>query len=144
MTDPITAIGLAAGVVQLIDATTKAYMYLNEVKHATKERAELAMEAANLVPLLTSLRNRVDKAGDDSEDDWIKNTMKLGGPGGPLEQFQGVMLKLQSKLKPVTGVKGVGKRLVWSFDKNEIKEYFAQIERFKSLIQSALQDDLTY
>lgn len=73
MADPLTAIGLAASIVQLIDATTKAYKYLNEVKHATKERAELAMEAANLVPLLTSLRNRVEKAYDSSEETWIKS-----------------------------------------------------------------------
>ncbi len=73
MTDPITAIGLAASIVQLIDATTKAYKYLNEVKHATKDRAELAMEAANLVPLLTSLRNRVEKAYDNPEAKWIKS-----------------------------------------------------------------------
>ena len=144
MADPITAAGLAASIVQLIDATTKAYIYLNEVKHATKERAELAMEAANLVPLLTGLRNRVEKAGDDSEQNWINNIKKLGEPDGPLEQFQGIMLKLQSKLRPATGMKAVGKRLVWSFDKDEVKEYFSQIERFKSLIQLALQDDMMY
>lgn len=73
MADPFTAIGLAASIVQLIEATTKVYKYLNEIKHATKERAELAMEAANLVPLLTSLRNRVEKAYDNSEETWIKS-----------------------------------------------------------------------
>ena len=73
MAEPITVIGLAASIVQLIDSTAKAYKYLNEVKHATKERADLAMEAANLVPLLTSLRNRLEKAYDDSEDKWIES-----------------------------------------------------------------------
>lgn len=68
MWDPLTANGLAASLVQLIDATTKAYKSLNEVKNTTKERAELAMEAASLVPLLTSLRNRVEKAPDSSQD----------------------------------------------------------------------------
>ena len=73
MADPITAIGIAASIVQLIDATTKARKYLNEVKHATKERAELAMEAANLVPLLTSLHNRVQKAHDNPQDSWTQS-----------------------------------------------------------------------
>ena len=73
MADPLTAIGVVASIVQLIDATTKTYKYLNEVKHATKERADLAMEAANLVPLLTSLRNRVESAYDDPQDKWTKS-----------------------------------------------------------------------
>ena len=47
------------------------------------------------------------------------DTIELGGPDGALEQFKGVMLKLQSKLEPVAGMKGVGKRLVWSFDKGK-------------------------
>ena len=59
--------------VQLIDATTKAYKYFNEVKNATKERANLAMEAAYLMPLLTSLRNRVEKTPHTPRDSWIKS-----------------------------------------------------------------------
>ena len=73
MADPITALSLATSIVQLIDATTRACKYLNEVKHATKGRAELAMEAANLVPLVTSLHNRVQQAHDNSEDSWMKS-----------------------------------------------------------------------
>ena len=73
MADPVTAISIAASIVQLIDATTRACKYLNEVRHATKERAELAMEAANLVPLLTSLHNRVQQACGNSEDSWMKS-----------------------------------------------------------------------
>lgn len=49
----------------------------------------------------------------------LPDTIGLGGPDGPLEKFKGVMLKLQSKLNPVRGMKGVGKRLVWSFDKGK-------------------------
>lgn len=40
------------------------------------------------------------------------------GLGGPMDRLQN-MLKLQSKLNPVRGVKGVGKTLVWSFDKGK-------------------------
>lgn len=55
MVDPITGVGLAAAIVQLIDSTTKVYLYLNDVKQAPKERATLALEAASLLPLLNRL-----------------------------------------------------------------------------------------
>lgn len=40
------------------------------------------------------------------------DAIELGGQDGPIESFQSIMLKLQSKLKPVTGIKSVGKWLV--------------------------------
>ena len=50
---------------------------------------------------------------------FVLDAIELGGPDGPLEKFKAVMLKLRSKLKPLTGMKGVGKRLVWLFDKGK-------------------------
>ena len=58
--DPISAVGLAASVVQLIDVTAKAVRYFNEVKDAPKERAKLAREATGLLSLLTDLRYRIE------------------------------------------------------------------------------------
>ena len=52
MMDPVSAIGLVASIVQLIATTSKVIKYVDEVKDAPKERASLASEAANLVPLL--------------------------------------------------------------------------------------------
>jgi hypothetical protein len=60
--DPITAVGLAASIVQLINATTKALKYLNDVKDAQKDRATLAREASSLLALITDLRNKVEEA----------------------------------------------------------------------------------
>jgi hypothetical protein len=34
--DPVTVIGLVAGIVQLIDTTTKAIKYINDVKDAPR------------------------------------------------------------------------------------------------------------
>ncbi len=68
-------------------------------------------------------REKVSAQGQLIQSRFLLDTVQLGVPDGPLEKFTGVMLKLQSKLKPVNGMKGVGKRLVWSFDKGKSFEY---------------------
>lgn len=54
--DPVTVVGLAASIVQLIDATTTVIKYLNDVKDAPKDRATLAREGSGLLALFTDLR----------------------------------------------------------------------------------------
>ena len=58
--DPITAVGFVAALVQLIDITSKAVRYINDVKNAPKSRAKLAREASGLLSLLIDLRYRVE------------------------------------------------------------------------------------
>jgi hypothetical protein len=60
--DPVTVIGLVAGIVQLIDTTTKAIKYINDVKDAPRDRARLAREATSLLALLTDLRYRLEES----------------------------------------------------------------------------------
>ena len=64
--EPVTAIGLVASVVQLINATTKAIKYLNDVKDAPRDLAKLAREVVSLLALLADLRRRVGEV--DSAD----------------------------------------------------------------------------
>ena len=75
--DPVTAVGLAAGIIQLIDATAKIIKYVGEVKDAPKERESLSLEAANLMPLLMNLKQRIDSASTD--DPWFSNVRSLEG-----------------------------------------------------------------
>ena len=133
------AVGLAASIVQLIDATTKAIKYLNNVKDAPKDRATLAREAANLLALLMDLRCRVEEA--ESTDPWFTGVRSLGVKGGPLDQFKEAMEELARKLKPESGVKMFSKALRWTLDKNEINNILSKIERLKTLVGLALQKD---
>jgi hypothetical protein len=79
--DPVTLAGLAASIVQLIDATTTVIKYLNDVKDAPKDRATLAREGSSLLALFTDLRYRVEEA--KPTDPWLRS---LGVKGGPLDQ----------------------------------------------------------
>ncbi|EXJ70463.1 uncharacterized protein A1O5_06532 [Cladophialophora psammophila CBS 110553] len=78
--DPVTAVGLRASIVQLIDSTTKAIKYLNNVNNAPKDRARLAREATSLLALLTDLRHRLEEAS--STDQWLTGIRSLGVKGG--------------------------------------------------------------
>lgn len=84
--------------------------YLNDVKNAPKERAQLSLEAANLLPLLNTLRDQVENA--DPNDPWIESVLELGGPGGPggpLELFKRTMDQLKRKLKTESPMLRLGK-----------------------------------
>lgn len=137
--DPITVVGLAASIVQLIDATATAVKHLNDVKDAPKDRAMLAREATSLLAVLTDLRYRVEEA--KSTEPWFASLRALGKEGGPLSQFHEAIERLAMKLKPETGLRKFGKALVWTLDKNDIQYILSQIERLKTLVIYALQND---
>lgn len=135
--DPVSAVGLAASIVQIINATAQTIQFLNDVKDAPKDRIKLLQEAAGLLGLLTSLRCRIEEA--NQKDPWYVRVRALEGPC--LDQYRIAMEDLAQRLRPETGVKSLGKRLIWSFDKKQIRETLETIERLKSLISLAIQED---
>ncbi|KAJ8121182.1 hypothetical protein ONZ43_g2301 [Nemania bipapillata] len=140
--DPVSAIGLVASIIQLIDATTKVVGYVNDVKDAPAERAQFARHASSLLALLTDLRYRAEEAKSASEP-WFLALRRLAVEGGPLEQLRDQMECLATKLQPISAdrFKKVQKALTWTLDKKEIVQILAQIERIKTLITLALQED---
>ena len=114
--------------------------YLNDVKNAPKDRAKIAVEAAAVYSLLTILRDRVEDA--KSTDPWYMGIRTLGAPLGVLDQYKAALEQLATKLAPGDVVRKVGRALMWTFDKKEINEILAKIERLKTLISLALQNDL--
>jgi hypothetical protein len=140
--DPVTAVGLAASIIQLINITMTAIKYLNDVKDAPKDRSRLALEATSLLVLLTDLRYRVEEVR--ATDPWLTAVASLGVEKGPLEQFRDAIETLTRKLKPKTGKKKLGMALLWSLDKKEIDDILSKIERLKPLIGLALQSDHLY
>ena len=137
--DPVTIVGFVVAVTQLIDVTSKAVNYFNNVKDAPKDRAKLAREATNLLPLLTELRYRVEDT--TATDPWFSGLKSLGREGGPLIEFKTAMESIVDKLAPATSVVNLKRVLRWPFDKKEIDAMLSKIERLKTLIGLALQED---
>ncbi|SLM33723.1 hypothetical protein LPUS_02266 [Lasallia pustulata] len=136
--DPVTAIGLVASITQLIGVIAKTIGYLNDVKDAPKDRSRLIHEASRLLALLTDLNYTLESA--DTMELWL-GTVRSQGMKDVLDLLQRSMEELAKKIKPEHGIKGLGKRLLWTLDKKEILEILAKIERVKSLVGMALQRD---
>lgn len=137
--DPITVVGFVAAVVQLIDVTSKAVTYINDVKNAPKEQTKLAREAAGLLALLTDLRYHLEET--TSTDPWFTGLLSLGQDGGPLAQFKSALEELAGMLAPATGAVKVKRVICWTIDKKGIDAVLMKIERLKTLVGLALQKD---
>ena len=137
--DPVTVAGLTASIIQIITATAQTIQFLNDVQDAPKDRAKIVKEAANLLGLLTSLQYRMEEA--NLKDAWYGRLLSLGGDGGPLDQYKHALETLAGRLKPKSGTKEFQRRLIWTLDKKHIKETLDEIERLKTLIVLALQED---
>ncbi|KAK4101587.1 hypothetical protein N658DRAFT_385173, partial [Parathielavia hyrcaniae] len=140
--EPVSAVGFVAAIVQLIETTTKVIGYVNDVKDGPAERAQFARHASSLLALLIDLRYRAEESKPTSIS-WLAALRGLRAPGGPLDQLQSHMEHLARKLEPSTGrLQRVGKALAWVLDKKEMEELLTRIERVKTLVMLALQNDL--
>jgi hypothetical protein len=110
--------------------------YLNDVKDASKERNRILLEISSITGILFSLK---DLAALDVK--WLNTVKALAVPNGPLEMFQTALETLVKKLEPAVGVKGIQKTLAWSFERREVKNALAIIERQKTVFILALQND---
>ncbi len=135
--DPITAIGLVASIVQLIEATSKVIKYVSEVKDAPKERENLGLEAANLMPLLMTLKQRIE--ADPSNEVWYAGVRSLIILMGPMQQLQEAMEQLGSKLK--SRREKLSGHSMWPSDRKVSIVILSRVERLKALTGLALQDD---
>jgi hypothetical protein len=139
--DPVTAVGLVASVVQLIDSTTTALRCLNDIKNAPKERARLAMEITSLLSLLTSLRYRIEECKPNGS--WFAAVCFLGVKNGPLDQLASTINDLQIKFGAGGGLLKIKHALLWPFTKKDVEYLFSRVDRIKLLISLAFQQDLS-
>lgn len=130
---------LTASIITILQLTSTAINYLNEIKDASRERARCAIEASNAYNLLVNLRYRLEESTLDS--DWYQAVRALTVPNGPLDQYRSALEQLSSKLTAGGGYKKAGIALTWKFSKDEIHSILSRIERLKTLIQVALEMD---
>jgi hypothetical protein len=137
--DPVTAVGLLASIIQVIDATTTVIKYLNDFRKAPNDRVRLSQEATNLLSLLITLRSMVEEA--KTTDPWFAHIRSLGVMNGPLDQVKDAMEELAGKLQTEPGLKRLCQDLMWTVDKKQCNEVLTKIERLKTLILLARQED---
>jgi hypothetical protein len=120
-------VGTIASAIQLVDTALKAREYIKHFKNAPAEQKNVFTEMQDLQPLLTELRERVAAIPAKS----TLNNMKA-----PLNKFNTMMSNLTAKFELPDGRwSKFSKQLLWTlWNEKETKEYLAELESVKSLI----------
>lgn len=132
MIDPfsiLTVLKLTAAIIQ----------YLNDVKGANKEREELLAEVSSASGVLLILKDLAERSGWN--ETWSTTLESVSQPNGPIDQYKIALERLTSKILPVEGWRKAGRALAWPFQREEIRDILATIERQKSLFNLAIQND---
>ena len=137
MTDPLS---VTASIVALLEFSAKVIGYLNDVKNGSEDRGRILSEIASVNCMLYSLQ---EKAHEDKHNHaWSSTFNSLYVPKGPLDQIRTALESLSKKLAPPsTSLNKVRKVMTWPFQKREIKEILERIERAKTLLNFARQND---
>ena len=137
--DPVS---LTASIIAVLQLTSTLTSYINDARNATKEQAQVAVEASNLYNLLTTLRFRVE--GAPSEGPWFNQVKLLGTKNGPLDQFKDILEAMIKQLPSSETRHQIKSTLLWKFTKKEVENALARMERLKSLVSCALTNDLVW
>jgi hypothetical protein len=137
--DPLSVTASINAVLQL---TAEVVKYLQDIRDAPKECQQWAIEAVNLLSLLTSLRYRLEQA--TNSDPWYTAIRALNVENGPFDQYKQALEQLLSNVTIQDGLQKVKRRVVWKFNKAEVERIFERMERLKSLVSIALEMDHLY
>jgi hypothetical protein len=128
-----------ASVIAVLQLTVAVIGYLNDVKNAPKECQQCTIEASNLRSLLINLRYRLEQG--QAGDPWFVAIRALNIENGPFDQYKQALEQLLSMVEIQDGVQKFKRRLLWKFRKEEVASILARMERLKSLVNIALEDD---
>ena len=131
--DPVTVIGLVAGVAQLAGAArvivSNMYRYFDTVKDAPKHSQELRNELSTISDLLDSLCDALDSSTTSSftPPDSLKSA---------IPEFQVILEDMKLRVTE-SQTKGL-RRLKWPFTKDENERLLSRLQRYKATFNMAL------
>ena len=133
-------IGVVGSIVGILQLTGVVVGYLNSVKEASNDCNRLMVEISSTSGLLHGLKALLAELETD-ETTWSATIRSLASPNSPLDQLRATLERLSKHLKPLAGLKLVGRSLVWPFKKGEVKDILRAVERQKNSLILALQND---
>ncbi|KAJ7592291.1 ankyrin repeat-containing domain protein [Mycena floridula] len=135
------AVGFVASIVALLDAANTLFEYVKDVKDGPSDRAELQRSLAPVPGLLASLRAQFESTAPGNS--WSTETCKLAAKNGPFDQLSAVFKHIETKLQiPATRTAKIIQTLKWTLDKADIADLLLKVERVKTFIILAIQNDL--
>jgi hypothetical protein len=134
--DPLS---VSASIIAVLQISCEVIKYLKDVKDANDDCQRCLADTSNLHGLLISLLPHIQQT--KTGDPWFTSVEQLASENGVIDQFSHVLQKLHAKVQIPDGARGLKKRLLWKFDKTEVANMQASMDRLKSLITLALQLD---
>ena len=130
--DPL---GATASIVTLLQLAGAVIKYLSILKDASDDIKTLVLELCTIRGLLSTIKDLI------TEESILHES--LGGPGGLFGQIESSLQALASKVEPTSATTAhkLVQRLRWPPRKEEVKEVLSTIERQKTLLSLALQND---
>ena len=128
-------VGVTASIVSLLHLAGAVIKYLSILKDASHDIKTLVLELCTIRGLLSTIK-------DFTTEESILHE-SLGGPDGLFGQIESSLQALASKVEPTstTTAHKLVQRLRWPLRKEEVKEVLSTIERQKTLLSLALQND---
>lgn len=137
MADPLS---ITASVLTVLQVAESLVNFIREVKNASEEQKKVLKEVLSVKSVLRQLYNTFKDAGKHGfPGDAIWENLKE-----PLEICQSSLESLMDKLNPMHGFDKACKSVMWKFQRNEIRNILADLERQKSTLILALHLELRY
>jgi len=139
MGDPLSA---TASIISILQLTASVTAYLRDVRSASKDCKSLLLEISAARGILTTLSETINDVKDSGN--WTVTIKTISEPDGPLSILHTLLQDLDTKLKRVastTKVKKVTQSLIWPFTNKETEQAIRVVERQKTLLALALQND---
>ncbi len=139
------ALGVASSVTTLIGNIVTLIKYVKDVINAPEEITQFLKELAHLEIYLSTLRDLTQLSTE--EDPWLKTLKQLfaapgAAPDGLFKELEELLNGLKEKVRnDPPQWKRVKKRLLWTLTKTSVEDDLKKIERFKTLVMSAVQLD---
>ena len=134
--DPIS---LTASFITIIQLSASVVEYLKQAKNGSRDRIQLREEVRTVACMLQVLNDRAEDAEDLEYN--LASLKSLAGENGPLNQLKCALELLKSKLAPLGKLKQLSQPLMWPFSKGELKDILGTIERQKSMLSLAMEND---
>ncbi|KAF4119675.1 Ankyrin repeat [Geosmithia morbida] len=139
--DPLS---IATSAVAIMSLCKKTIEYLQRVKQSSKECNRLKAEIRSAAAVLETFTEVVQDA-ELEKGEWTITVRSIGSQEGPLQLLQDSLEALQRKLISATPSSGsvsrLGKSLMWPFKSGEFRDTITVIDRQKSLLLLALEND---
>ncbi|KFY98178.1 hypothetical protein V500_01789 [Pseudogymnoascus sp. VKM F-4518 (FW-2643)] len=140
MADPLSA---TASIIAVLQLSSTVLRYLVDVKEASGDRKSLIHEISSTCGILSTLNETVVDARV-SDESWSATIRLLKDPNGPLNVLTTTLQSLETTLKDLalaTGIRKAVDSLRWPFKQSEVDKILRVIERQKSTLSLALDNN---